>query len=90
MNILSYFNIIVNIGALLFFIIYKASYFFDFLINAPYFIQLKKGFFPVQACPRPDRGKDPLTYLYIKLLFVKLIKLVIISIRIYKDIPHSN
>jgi len=37
-----------------------------------------------QACPRPDRGKDPLTYLYIKLLFVKLIKLVYDKPIIYK------
>lgn len=28
-----------------------------------------------------------MTYLYIKLLFVELVKIVIISIRIYKDIP---
>jgi len=39
MFILSYFHIIVNIRALLPFIICKASYFFDFLINAPYFIE---------------------------------------------------
>jgi hypothetical protein len=69
---------------------YKASYFFDFLINAPYFIKLKKGSSPIQACPRPDRGKDPLTYLYIKLLFVELIKLVYDKLRIYKDIPQGK
>jgi len=52
----------------------------------------------MQACPRSpirsrtgsDRGEDHLTYLYIKLLFVELIKLVIISIRIYKDIPQEK
>jgi hypothetical protein len=65
---------------------YKASYLFNFLINTPYF-KTKKGTFPVQACPRPDRGKNSLTYLYIKLLFVELIKIVIINIRIYKDMP---
>ena len=73
MFILPYSNILVNIKALLPFIMYKASYFSDFLINAPYFMKLKKGSFPIQACPRPDRGKDPLSYLYIILLFVELI-----------------
>jgi len=58
---------------------YKASHSFDFLINAPYFMKLKKGSFPIRACPRPDRGKDPLTYQYIKLSFVELIKKVIES-----------
>ena len=90
MLILTYFHILVNIKTLLPFIMYKASFPFDFLINTPYFVKLKKGSFPIQACPRPDRGKDPLNYLYIKLLFVKLIKIVIISIRIYKDIPHPE
>jgi len=51
MNILSYIYIIVNIRTLLPFIMYKASYFFDFLINTPYFVKLKKGPFPVQERP---------------------------------------
>ena len=51
MNILSYYNIKVNIRTLLPLIMYKASYFFDFLINAPYFMQLKKGSFPIQEGP---------------------------------------
>jgi len=52
MNILSYFNIIVNIKTLLPFIMYKTSYFFDFLINAPYFIKLKRS-------PLDTRGPFP-------------------------------
>jgi len=48
------------------------------------------GSFPVQACPRPDRGNDPLIHLNITLLFVELIKIVIISIRLYKDIPQEK
>ena len=62
MNILSYFNIIVNIRALLPFIMYKATYFFDFLIIAPCFInpvkwvstkqgKTIKGSFPIQEGP---------------------------------------
>lgn len=38
----------------------------------------------------PRYKKNLLTYIYIKLLFVELIKLVIISIRIYKDIPQGK
>ena len=81
MFILSYFYIIVNIKALLPFIICKASYFFDFLINAPYFIKLKRD--------PPRYKKDPLTYLYIKLLFAELIKLVYDKLRIYRDTPQG-
>lgn len=69
---------------------YKASYFFDFLINAPYFMKLKKGSSPIQARPRPDRGKDSLTYLYIKLLFVELIKLVYDKLRTYRDMKKGK
>ena len=79
MYILSYINIIVNIRTSLPLIMYKASYSFDFLINAPYFIKLKKGFFPVQEGP-----------LYINLLFVDLIKLVYDKLRIYIDIPQGK
>jgi hypothetical protein len=50
--------------------IYQSIFSFDFLGNTPYY-KTKKGSFPIQACPRPNRGKDPLTYLYIKLLFVE-------------------
>ena len=38
----------------------------------------------------PGTRSTPLTYLYIKLLFVELIKIVIMSIRIYKDIPQGK
>ena len=42
MIILSYIHIIVNIYALLPFIICKAPYSSDFLINTPYFVNIKK------------------------------------------------
>ena len=38
----------------------------------------------------PRYKKDPLTYSYIKLLFVELIKLVYDKIRIYKDILQEK
>jgi hypothetical protein len=38
----------------------------------------------------PRYKKDPLTYLYIKLLFVEIIKLVYDNLRIYKDIHKEN
>jgi len=37
----------------------------------------------------PGTRSTPLTFLYIKLLFVELIKIAIISIRIYRDIPQG-
>jgi len=81
MYILSYINIIVNIRTLLPFIMYKASYFFDFLINAPYFIKLKGSLSDTR------RSFDlPI----VKLLFVELIKLVYDKLRIYKDIPQGK
>ena len=64
MNILTYIDVLVNIKASALIYIDKGVFFFDLLINAPYSIQLKKGPFPIKACPRPDRGKDPLNYLY--------------------------
>jgi len=38
----------------------------------------------------PRYKKNPLIYPYINLLFVELIKLVIISIRVYKDMPQGK
>ena len=38
----------------------------------------------------PRYKKNPLIYPYINLLFVELIKLVIISIRIYKEYYKGN
>jgi len=59
----------------------KGVIIFDSLRNTPYFIKLKRD---------PSRyKKDPRTYPYIKLLFVKLIKIAII-IRIYRDIPQGK
>ncbi|RLC35051.1 MAG: hypothetical protein DRH33_08795 [Candidatus Nealsonbacteria bacterium] len=81
MSILSYIHIIVNIRALLPFIMYKASSSFDFLMNASCLIQLK-GLLPdTRRIPSPPK----MVLVNIKLLFVKLIKLVIISMRIYKE-----
>jgi len=65
---------------------YKASHFFDFLINVPYSIKLK-GILPDT---RRTTSPPKMVLVNIKLLFVKLIKPVIISIRIYKDIPQGK
>ena len=82
MNILTYLDVLVNIKASALMYLYKGVFFFDFLINAPYFIKLKGD-------PPRDK-KDPLTHLYITLLFVELMKIVIISIRVYKDIQQEK
>ena len=42
MIIISYYHILVNIRTSLPFIIYKAPYSSDFLINTPYFVNIKK------------------------------------------------
>jgi hypothetical protein len=61
---------------------YKASYFFDFLLNAPYFIKLKRDPPRYKPVLDPIRGRTPNLPIY-KRLFVKIIKIVIISIRIH-------
>jgi len=65
---------------------YKASYFYDFLINAPYFIKLKRDL-PGTSLSSTRSGEGPL---YINLLFVELIKLVYDRLRIYKDTPQGK
>jgi len=89
MIILSYIHIIVNIRTLLPFIMYEASYFFDFLINAPYFIQLK-GILPDTSLSSTWSGEGPLDLPRYNLLFVDLIKLVYDNLRIYKNIQRSS
>ena len=51
MNILSYTNVLVKYKASFLYYMYKGIFFFDFLIIAPYLIQLKKGSFPIQEGP---------------------------------------
>ena len=80
MYILSYYHIIVNIRTLLTFIMYKASYFFDFLINALCFIQIK-GDLP------PARG-GPLNLPINKIVICKINKNSYNKLRIYKDITQ--
>ena len=74
MNILSYYNTIVKYKASFLYYMYKGIFFFDFLRNTPYFIQLKKGSSLIQEGPLPN--KKAYIYLCIKLLFVELIKKV--------------
>ena len=67
MNILSYYDIIVNIRASLPFMMYKASYFFDFLINTPFFIKLKRD--------PSGYKKDPLDLPIYKITICKINKI---------------
>jgi len=46
--------------------------------------------FLLSTVPHSFIRRTPLTYLYIKLSFVELIKIVIINIRIYKDIIQGK
>jgi hypothetical protein len=66
MNILTYINILVNNKASALIYVNKCMFFLNFLRIAHYFIKLKKGSSPIQ--------EEPLPRLYIKLLFVELIK----------------
>jgi hypothetical protein len=49
--ILPYLTIFIKYKASSLIYINKGVFFFDFLINAPYFIKLKKGSFPIQEGP---------------------------------------
>ena len=79
--ILAYLTIFIKFKASFLLYLYKGVSFSVFLINAPYFIQLKRGPFPIQ--------EGPLDLPRYNLLFVDLIKLVYDKLRIYKDVPQK-
>ena len=89
MNILSYIDVLVNIKASALIYTDKGVFIFDFLRNAPYFIKLKR-ILPGTSLSSTRSGEGPLDLPTYKAIFVKLIKLVIIIIRVYKDIPQGK
>jgi len=68
---------------------YKGIFSSDLLINTPYFIKLKRETSRYKPVLDLIGERTPGLTLYIK-LFVELIKIVIISIRIYKEYYKGN